>query len=265
MMMRLIKDISIFCHNCGLIIPYLKSQFDATLDYYDHGDNAMGTEIIYTINEDCICPRCHSHIIFTITGSEYPIGGFNGTDFSVHGGRFIELPYMDIVSDDGFIPCMDVDVDWTFINASPFRKMMIAVCRNPDILYEITPRDFEVLVARLFADEGYNTIITPQTRDGGLDIRAQKSDNLNILYELLIECKRYAPSRKVDRSTVMKLFGVLYSDTANKGVIVTTSYFTRDACAFIEEQGSLLTGIDRDKLLESIKQSVSRYYRGQLK
>ncbi len=43
---------------------------------------------------------------------------------------------------------------------------------NPEFLYDLSPRDFEELVAELFVREGYNVQLTKKTRDQGVDIYA---------------------------------------------------------------------------------------------
>jgi restriction endonuclease Mrr len=73
--------------------------------------------------------------------------------------------------------------------------------------------------------------LTLRTRDGGRDLFALRSDTFGkSLY--LVECKRYAASRKVGVEVVRGLYGVLQADRATKGVIVTTSSYTKDAIEF---------------------------------
>lgn len=48
----------------------------------------------------------------------------------------------------------------------------------------------------------------------------------------IVECKRYAPTNKVGVDVVRAIHGVTQAERATKGVIVTTSSFTKDAIAF---------------------------------
>jgi hypothetical protein len=102
---------------------------------------------------------------------------------------------------------------------------------HPRILPSLDPRLFEELIGELFRDLGYEIIVTPQSRDGGVDIRAiQKSSVGTVLY--LIECKRYGPERPVGVDIVRKLYGVVAAEHASCGILATTSYFTADAKEF---------------------------------
>lgn len=105
------------------------------------------------------------------------------------------------------------------------------LAKNPKLLYELHPRRFEELVAELLRAQGFEPTLTPRTRDGGRDILAARSDALgSLLY--LVECKRYAPKNKVGVEVVRAIHGVTNAERATKGVIVTTSSFTKDAIAF---------------------------------
>lgn len=105
------------------------------------------------------------------------------------------------------------------------------LAKNPDRLHELHPRQFEELVAELLRAQGFDPTLTPQTRDGGCDILAARSDVLgNLLY--VIECKRYAPNRKVGVEVIRAIHGVAQAKGATKGIIVTTSSFTKEAIAF---------------------------------
>ena len=103
--------------------------------------------------------------------------------------------------------------------------------KHPELLYELDSRKFEELVAELFRDMGFSVEVTPRTRDGGRDIQALRSNELGkSLY--LIECKRYARTRKVGIEPVRGLYGVIQSERATMGIIATTSSFTSDAIDF---------------------------------
>ncbi len=100
---------------------------------------------------------------------------------------------------------------------------------NPDQLYSMNPRSFEELVAAIFKNNGFSVELTPQTRDGGVDIIAVQHSILTGQSVNLIECKRYAPDRKVGIGVVQRLLGAVNQMNATKGILVTTSFFSRDA------------------------------------
>ncbi|MBN8283565.1 MAG: restriction endonuclease [Zoogloea sp.] len=101
--------------------------------------------------------------------------------------------------------------------------------RHPELLYSLPPRKFEELIASVFHKNGFDVELTPETRDGGIDIIAVQRDDLCGGSLNLIECKRYLPHNTVGIGVVQRLYGVVEQHKATKGIIVTTSSFTKDA------------------------------------
>jgi len=111
-------------------------------------------------------------------------------------------------------------------------EMVEYYSRNPKQLYSIDRRLFEQLVAHLFDKFGFEVELTKHTRDGGRDIIAIKNDIVKVKY--LIECKRPDLGGYVGIKPVRELFGVLKDEKATKGILVTTSHFSKDANLFLE-------------------------------
>jgi Restriction endonuclease len=78
-----------------------------------------------------------------------------------------------------------------------FDTLIRALCSNPTDMYNLRARQFEELVAELWARMGYGVELTPETHDGGRDIIASKSSETNT--QVLIECKKYSAGRPVGR------------------------------------------------------------------
>ena len=106
--------------------------------------------------------------------------------------------------------------------------------RDPRRIFSISSRQFEEVIAEVFAKRGFDVELTKQTRDGGRDIVAIGS-SMGIRHKYLIECKRYAPSRNVSIAAVQRLYGVKIAERANKAILATTSGFTRDAREFAHQ------------------------------
>jgi HJR/Mrr/RecB family endonuclease len=106
---------------------------------------------------------------------------------------------------------------------------------HPEKLNELNPRKFEELVAELFIDMGYEVDLTPATRDGGFDLRAVSKNEVGTALTL-VECKRYTRDRKVGVELVRNLYGVVESESATKGLLVTTSFFTAEAQKFQQKR-----------------------------
>jgi hypothetical protein len=128
---------------------------------------------------------------------------------------------------------------------------LIEVCRNePSALYRLSPRQFEVLIANLLKAFDFDVELTAQTRDGGRDIIAIRQIGQAVAAtKYLVECKRYDQSRPVGVAIVRALHGVTHDERATKGILVTTSSFTKPATAFIERNQWTLEGRDYDGLL----------------
>ena len=109
------------------------------------------------------------------------------------------------------------------------REMFEYFSRHPDQMRLIPPRKFEELVAAIFRNNGFEVTLTPETRDGGIDIFAVQKNVFGGDLLHLIECKRYAAKNKVGVGVVQRLAGVVDLHRANRGIIVTTSSFTEDA------------------------------------
>lgn len=100
--------------------------------------------------------------------------------------------------------------------------------KHPQMLYNMNPRKFEELIASILEDLGFSVELTKVTRDGGRDIIANiKNAVTNFL--AYVECKRYAPDNKIDVGIIRQVSGVHYLRKPSKSIIVTTSFFTKDA------------------------------------
>lgn len=122
-----------------------------------------------------------------------------------------------------------------------------------EAVYNISPREFEELVAEVFAQRGYNVEITQATRDGGCDIIATKNID-GLPYMILIECKRYDRRNHVGVQLVRSLLGVQTDRKANKAVLVTSSSFMKNAKDFAERQQHLISLVDFEDLMQMIEQ-----------
>lgn len=71
----------------------------------------------------------------------------------------------------------------------------------------------------------------------------------------VIECKRYAESRKVGIELVQRLNGIIDPKQAHRGILVTTSSFTTDAVKFAKPLEHRLSLKD----YEDLKQWLMEY------
>jgi hypothetical protein len=109
--------------------------------------------------------------------------------------------------------------------------------------------EFEDLIEHLLIKMGFATEGRKKAADGGIDIVAVSSQPL-VSGRYVIQCKRY--SNSVSSPVVRDLYGVVNSENANKGILITTSSFTADAIEFAK--GKPLELIDGAKLVELLTQ-----------
>lgn len=97
--------------------------------------------------------------------------------------------------------------------------------KDPSLMYQITPRKWEELIAGWYEAYGFDEVIlTPQSGDLGRDVIAVKRGVLSV--RIIDQVKAYAPGRLVPANDVRALLGVLGSDrAATKGLVTTTSDF----------------------------------------
>jgi restriction endonuclease Mrr len=131
-------------------------------------------------------------------------------------------------------------------------RQVEAVLLRPMTIHQISPRRFEELVAFGLEKSGFDEVrLTPQTRDGGFDIEAFRYRPIR--ERLLVECKRYAASRKVGRPTLDALLGVLHREKANQALLATTSSFSKEALGLLKDEQWRLQGMDLDDLLKFLR------------
>lgn len=124
-------------------------------------------------------------------------------------------------------------------------KRLRFVPDNPNTknINDLTGIEFEKLCCNLLYKMGFEIETTKASGDGGIDIIA-KTEDIFFKGTYLIQCKRYSGS--VGEPIVRDLYGVVNSERANKGIIITTGEFTKSAIEFA--YGKQIELIDGEKL-----------------
>jgi HJR/Mrr/RecB family endonuclease len=110
-------------------------------------------------------------------------------------------------------------------------------------------RDLEDLTKRLLTAMGLKTTTTKTTGDGGIDLIAV-SESPVFSGTYIVQCKDWA--NPVGEPIVRDLYGVVTSERANKGILITTGSFTPAAVRFAD--GKPLELIDGDGLAKLLRQ-----------
>lgn len=114
--------------------------------------------------------------------------------------------------------------------------------------------EFEDLVEKLISKMGFITERTKRSFDGGIDIIAINEQPL-FDGKYIIQCKRY--SKSIGEPILRDLYGVVSSEHANKGILITNSYFTKTAKEFAKNKPIEL--IDGKKLTNMLDKYLDFY------
>jgi restriction system protein len=98
-----------------------------------------------------------------------------------------------------------------------------------DSIRSISWRQFEALVAEAYRRQGYLAeVVGTDCGDGGVDIRLRRQSDL-----VLVQCKQWR-AYKVGVTTIREMLGVVVSEKAKSGIVVTSGRFTQEARRFAE-------------------------------
>lgn len=136
-------------------------------------------------------------------------------------------------------------VDQRFIDSE---DVLGGLDARPNLL-DLSPSEFEHLVGNMFTQMGLETRMTRSSRDGGVDVVAY--DQRPVLGgKVVIQAKRYRHT--VGVSAVRDLYGTMMNEGANKGILVSTSGYGKDAFNFAQDKPIEL--IDGSRLLYLLEQ-----------
>lgn len=126
-------------------------------------------------------------------------------------------------------------------------NVLAGLDQRPNLM-DLTPGEFETLIANLFHAIGYETRLTQASRDGGVDCVAYDMDPIRG-GKVVIQAKRY--KHTVGVSAVRDLYGTVMNEGAIKGILITTSGYGKAAFEFA--QNKPLSLFDGPRLLYLLK------------
>ncbi|MBI1760154.1 MAG: restriction endonuclease [Acidobacteria bacterium] len=124
---------------------------------------------------------------------------------------------------------------------------------NKCLVEILSPSAFERLVQRMLRETGFAQVeVTGRTGDGGIDGKGIAKINGILSFRVVFQCKRYRGS--VSASEIRDFRGAMQG-RADKGLFITTGYFTRDAVKEATRDGAIAIDIvDGEKLAEKLKE-----------
>ncbi|MBX3566322.1 MAG: restriction endonuclease [Sphingomonas sp.] len=115
--------------------------------------------------------------------------------------------------------------------ADVYEELYAHFARRPDDLHRIGWREFEILLFRIFQNQGFSAELGPGSGDGGVDIKLLQRDPLGDIMTY-VQAKHYAGHRKIGLGPVQALYGLTRADEVQHGVMVTTSDYLPGARTF---------------------------------
>jgi restriction endonuclease Mrr/DNA-directed RNA polymerase subunit RPC12/RpoP len=218
------------CATCGDSADIPIDDFE--IESIGGSEHTMGYESIYGITREFECPRCVQPILLAFEVSEYPVECLNFVLNKSSGAQTVGEPEFAYLRE--IYSAADV---LRFYESIP--ELVSALKSSPYLLRDLSPREFEEVVAEMFRAKGFVVDLTKRTRDGGKDVVAVHTDVLGIPSKYFIECKHYSENNKVGVEIVRALHGVMNTkDGPNKTILATTSTFTAGAKGFVENEAT---------------------------
>lgn len=125
-------------------------------------------------------------------------------------------------------------------------------------IYALSPSGFEKLCQRVLREAGFSEVeVTGKSGDGGIDGRGILQLNELVSFRVMFQCKKYKGSVGVD---AIRNFQAALQGRADKGIILTTGVFTRDAEKEAAREGGmpveLVDGERLTQLMERLQLGV---------
>jgi hypothetical protein len=126
---------------------------------------------------------------------------------------------------------------------------------------DLSPTEFERIVAKIWENKGWETQVTSGTNDTGVDIVATNS----AIYDTkaAIQVKRYDPSNKIGRPDVQQYDTLRRQDTSvDLVILVTTSGFSKQATDLAKQLNVKLIGGEQiaEVALENLSEETLSQY-----
>lgn len=121
------------------------------------------------------------------------------------------------------------------------------------VLLNMPPDAFERLIQRLLRESGFvQVVVTGRTGDGGIDGQGILRLGGFLSFHVIFQCKRWQGS--VGASQVRDFRGAMVG-RADKGLLITTGAFTKDAVKEATRDGApAIDLMDGDQLVDKLKQ-----------
>jgi restriction system protein len=121
---------------------------------------------------------------------------------------------------------------------SPENEHLDDISQLIDVLRRLSPVGFEKVCKELLRESGFENVeVTGGSADGGIDGFGILELNPFVSFKVLFQCKRYKKDKSVSRAQVGDFRNAMIG-RAEKGIIITTSYFSSSAIQEAKREGA---------------------------
>lgn len=148
---------------------------------------------------------------------------------------------------NGAVPLVEDEVADSVQESEDYRQIAIKKLKS------LHPTAFEHFSMRLLREHGFEKLeVTGGPRDRGIDGTGILKINAFVSFRVAFQCKRY--DQAVVSSAISTFRGSIPS-SVDKGILITTGYFTSDAKSLAQSPGlKPIELIDGDKLIELMEE-----------
>jgi len=137
----------------------------------------------------------------------------------------------------------------------------LEVAHRPALLSRLRkfdPAEFERFFTYLLSKWGFVPVaVTGRSNDGGIDGHGTYRPNPCVSFKVLFQCKRYQAHQAIKVGQIRDFIGALTLKNADRGIFVTTSYFTDEATkAAASSTIPCIELIDGQRLCELLEQEM---------
>jgi hypothetical protein len=136
-------------------------------------------------------------------------------------------------------------------------RIIFDIYNDNSNLLLISPDQFEEVVAELLRAEKFHITMTGKMRSKSHDILAVQTIS-GFPVKFLVECKRYL-DRPVGLSYLRSFRDVITMEQANKGIMITSSWFTKGCWERQQQESYLLDLREKKDILNWIEAYCKRY------
>ena len=144
----------------------------------------------------------------------------------------------------------EIDIDETSTAKAGYKQELLSILRT------MKPLNFEKFSLLLLRENNFEDLkLTGGSKDEGIDGFGILRINPFVSFRVLFQCKRYAEEKKISRTQIADFRNAMLG-RADKGIFITTSFFTRDAEIEATRDGAPpIELVDANKLVEMIEKA----------